>query len=73
MTYMTKSVHLWYTSRTTNEDYVINVALCELCILQSLFDGLQGLLEQAVIELFEACACQGFREVVAFVEALRRK
>jgi hypothetical protein len=63
-------LNLGDTSRTTNEDNVIDVALLHLSVLQNLLNRLEGLLEEVVVQLLELGAGKGLGEVVALVERL---
>lgn len=58
------------TSGTTNENNVVNVALLHLGVLENLFNGLEGLLEEVVVELLEFGAGEGLGEVLALEERL---
>lgn len=47
------ALNLRDTSRTTNEDDIINIALLQLGVLEDLLYGFQGLLEQIIVQFFE--------------------
>jgi hypothetical protein len=64
------SLNLGNTGGATNEDNVIDVGLLELGVLENLLNGLEGLLEQVVVELFELGAGEGLGEIGALVERL---
>jgi hypothetical protein len=63
-------LNLGDTSGTTNKDNIINVALLELGVLEDLLNGLEGLLEEIVVQLLELGAGQSLGEVGAVEEGL---
>jgi hypothetical protein len=65
-----KSLDLWNSGRTTNEDNVVNVGLLDLGILENLLDWLEGTLEEINVELLELGSGKSLREVVAIMESL---
>jgi len=68
--FLEHGLNLGDTSRTTNKDNVVNVALLELGVLENLFDRLEGLLEEIVVQLLELGAGQSLGEVLAVEEGL---
>src|SRR5699024_6817816 len=63
-----ESLDLGNTGRTTDQNDVLNLGLLDLGVLEHLLNGLQGLLEEVHVQLFELGAGQSLREVVAVVE-----
>jgi hypothetical protein len=63
-------LNLGDTGRTTNKNNVVNVGLLHLGVLEDLLNGLEGLLEEIVVELLELGAGEGLGEILALVEGL---
>jgi hypothetical protein len=63
-------LNLGDTGGATDENDVVDVRLLQLGVLEDLFDGLEGLLEEVIVQLLELGTSQGLREVLALVEAL---
>ena len=64
------SLNLGDTGGATNENDVVNVGLLELGVLENLLNGLEGLLEQVVVELLKLGAGERLGEILALVERL---
>ena len=56
------------TGGTANEDDVVNVGFLQFGILENLFNRLESLLEEVVVQLFELGSGQSLGKVVALVE-----
>jgi len=64
-----ESLDLGDTSRTTDQDNVVDITLLDTGILKDLLNGLQGLLEEIHIELLELSPGESLREVLAIMES----
>lgn len=67
---LNEGLDLGDTGGATDKDDVVNLGLLNVGILENLFNGLDGLLEEIHVQLLELGAGKGLREVVALEESL---
>mmetsp|Transcript_26264 Transcript_26264/g.54461 ORF Transcript_26264/g.54461 Transcript_26264/m.54461 type:complete len:167 (-) Transcript_26264:662-1162(-) len=63
-------LHLWNTSGAAHKHNLINFRLLKPSVFQDLLYWAQGLLEEVIVDLLEACSGQRLREVNASMQSL---